>query len=118
MVFHQAVTHLKNHLDKIHSINSLRNFLIKKKLNLVVTITTDGFNAMDWNITQSQVAGVLNLAIKVRISSLINDRLFVETTLWHSVQLHRIDAIDQKHLFEILKSGLKTALKKQINEHK
>lgn len=118
MSFYQAVASLKKHLDEIDSIGSLRKFLAEKNLNLVTTITTNGFNGIDWNITQAQVAGVLHLAIKVRLSSLISDHLFLQTTLWDSIEFHRIDEIDQEYLFELLKSGFKSALEKKTNEYK
>jgi hypothetical protein len=112
MTFQEDVTILKNHIDAISSIGELRTYLLEKKLKLVVTLLSTGFTCMDWNITQRQVSGVLELGVQMRLSKLVDDEVLLETRFYESVRLNQIDPIDQRDLFETLKQAIKTCIKK------
>lgn len=112
MAFNEDVTSLKNHIDEIGSIGQLRTFLLEKNLKLVVTILSTGFTCMEWDITQRQVAGILELGMQIRLSKLKNDDVLLETRFYESVRLDQVDPIDQKDLFETLKQGIKRCIKK------
>ena len=112
MAFHEGITSLKNHIDEIASIGQLRAFLIEKNLRLVVTILSTGFTCMEWDITQKQVSGILELGMQIRLSKIANDDVLLETRLYESVRLDQVDPIDQKDLFETLKQGIKRCIKK------
>lgn len=110
MSFDDDITSLKNQINNINSIGSLRTFLLEKNLKLVVTLLSTGFTCMEWNITQRQVAGVLELGMQMRLSSLINENLLLETRFNESVRLSQIEPIDQRDLFETLKQGIKNCI--------
>lgn len=112
MSFHEDVTILKNHIDEISSISQLRAFLLEKDLKLVVTILSTGFTCMEWDISQRQVAGILELGMQMRLSKLINEDVLLETRFYEPVRLDQAHPIDQKKLFETLKEGIKTCIKK------
>jgi len=67
---------------------------------------------MKWDITQKQVAGVLELGMQMRLSKIANDDVLLETRFYESVRLDKVDPIDQKDLFETLNQGLKRCIKK------
>ncbi len=112
MAFHENVTSLKNHIDEISSIGQLRAFLLEKNLRLVVTILSTRFTCMEWDITQKQAAGILELGVQIRLSKIANDDVLLETRFYEPVRLNQIDPIDQKDLFETLKEGIKRCIKK------
>ena len=112
MTFHEDVTSLKNHIDAIGSIGELRTYLLEKNLKLIVTLLSTGFTCMDWNITQRQVSGVLELGVQMRLSKLVDGDVLLETRFYESVRLNQIDPIDQRDLFETLKQAIKTCIKK------
>lgn len=112
MPFHEDVTALKNHIDNIHSIGQLRTFLLEKNFKLVITILSTGFTCMEWDITQRDVAGVLELGMQMRLSKIENDDILLETRFYEPVRLSQVDPVDQKELFETLKVGIKNCIKK------
>ncbi|MCB1068670.1 MAG: hypothetical protein KDK56_10870, partial [Simkania sp.] len=67
---------------------------------------------MEWDITQKQVSGILELGMQIRLSKIANDDVLLETRLYESVRLDQVDPIDQKDLFETLKQGIKRCIKK------
>lgn len=112
MVFKEDIADLKRYVSQIESIGQLREFLIEKKLKLVVTILSTGFTCMDWDITQRQVAGILELGLKIKISKLVGDEILLETQFYESVRLDHTDPVDQKTLLEKLKQGISNCIKR------
>ena len=112
MVFKEDIADLKRYVSQIESIGQLREFLIEKKLKLVVTILSTGFTCMDWDITQRQVAGILELGLKMKISKFVGDEILLETQFYESVRLDHTDPVDQKTLLEKLKQGISNCIKR------
>jgi len=112
MTFQEDVTSLKNHIDELGSIGQLRTFLLEKNLKLVVTLLSTGFTCMDWDITQRQVSGILEIGVQMRLSKLAHDDVLLETRFYESVRLSQIDPIEQRDLFETLKQAIKTCIKR------
>ena len=112
MALYKDVTSLKNHIDEIETIGQLRTFFLKKNLKLVVTILSTGFTCMDWDITQRQVAGILELGLKMKISKFVGDEILLETQFYESVRLDHTDPVDQKTLLEKLKQGISNCIKR------
>lgn len=82
MNFQEDVTSLKNRIDTIGSIGELRAYLLEKNLKLIVTLLSTGFTCMDWDITQRQVSGVLELGVQMRLSKLVDDDVLLETRFY------------------------------------
>ena len=106
MIFNEEITDLKQHVGQIQSIGQLQKHLLEKNLKLVVTILSTGFTCMDWDITQGEVAGILELGIQIKLSRLEGDEILLETQFWEPVRLDQIDPIDQKDLLEKFKRGI------------
>lgn len=112
MTFQEDVTSLKNQIDDIGSIGELRTYLLEKNLKLVVTFLSTGFTSMDWDITQRQVSGILELGVQMRLSKLVDDDVLLETRFYESVRLSQVDPIDQRDLLKTLKQAIKNCIKK------
>ena len=112
MTFHENVKALKEHIDEITSIGQLKTFLVEKDLKLIVKIVSTGFTCMDWNISERQVSGILELGMQTRLSSLQNDDVLFETRFPTPIHLDKAEPIDQRDLFDTLKQGIKTCIRK------
>jgi hypothetical protein len=112
MAFHENVKSLKEHIDELTSIGQLKTFLLEKDLKLIVTIVSTGFACMDWNITERQVSGILELGMQMRLSNLQNDDVLLETRFPKPIHLDKVEPIDQRDLFDTLKQGIKTCIRK------
>lgn len=112
MSLKEDVADLKEHLDEMESLGQLRTHLIQRGLHLITTIYSTGFSCMDWNITERQVTGVLHLGLRIKISKLLNDEILLETRALTPVYLDEAGWISQKDLFDTLKQGIKTCIKR------
>ena len=112
MAFHENVKVLKERIEEISSIGQLRTFLLEKDLKLIVTIVSMGFTCIDWDITQRQVSGILELGMQIGLSNLQGDDVLLETRFPTPIRLNEIGPIDQRNLFDTLKQGIITCIKK------
>lgn len=112
MTFQSDVMNLKKHLDEINSIGEIRSNLLKRDLRLIVSIYTRGIYCIDWDITDKKLEGILDLGIRIKLSKLSDDDVSTETLPLYPVTFNQIDWTDQEDLFEKLKQGIKTCIKR------
>jgi hypothetical protein len=70
---------LQAHLHELDTIKQIRLYLKVNQLRLVTTIYSDGFSCLDWDMTDYRVGGILNLSIRIKISSMKEEGIFFES---------------------------------------
>lgn len=108
MTFHKDIQILEKKIDHFRSIKELRAFLREKKLKLIVVIIPNQFSCVEWNITEKQVSKILDLGLRIRLSSPTNSLESVEHV---PVRMEEVSWRNLDHLFEAIKQGIKNCIK-------
>lgn len=112
MTLHEDIKYIENHLDQAQSVEQLRTLLAQKRLKLVVVLISNEFSCLEWNITQKQVSKILDLGLRIRISKDLDEGQSLETVHAAPIRMKEPNWMDLENLFEILKAGIKTCIRK------
>jgi len=112
MTLSEDVKDLEKRLDQIHTVEELRSILAQKSLKLVVVLISNKCSCLEWNITQKQVCKVLDLGMRIRISDARDETQSLETVECAAIRVKEINWVDLDDLFETLKQGIKSCIKR------